>query len=108
VLTFTDLSNAEPFPIDDLEFAIPYSKATSALRALSGHFNKTGKYPQFFPMHMRCSKRGSHWLSANHEQDVCWLEFWQYPSNPEFYATLHQVLKPYGYRPHWGKLSAAD
>ncbi len=108
VLAFTDLSAGEPFPIDDLEFAVPYSAALPALRALVDYFERTRDFPRFFPVHIRCSKRGSHWLSPNYGQDVCWLEFWHFPPTPRLYAAIEQLLRPFAYRVHFGKLTPAS
>ena len=104
VLAFTDLSQGEPFPIDDLEFAVPYASAVEALRALDAHFRGGGRMPVFFPIHLRCSRGGEQWLSANHGQDVCWLELWHYPARPAFYAEIESVLARFAPRFHLGKI----
>lgn len=104
ILAFTDLSQGEPFPIDDLELAVPYPDAHDALRALAAHFRGGGRMPVFFPIHLRCSRAGEQWLGANHGQDVCWLEFWHYPPQPALYAEIARVLAPFGPRYHLGKL----
>ncbi|GEM_PF-559038 len=107
VLNFTELTGGEPFPIDDLEFAVPFERAKLVLQKLTEHFHRTKRYPCFFPVHLRCSKAGQAWLSPNYLQDVCWFEFWQYPADAEFYAMLHEFFAPYEYRPHWGKVCPA-
>jgi nucleoside-diphosphate-sugar epimerase/FAD/FMN-containing dehydrogenase len=106
VLNFVELIDCDPFPIDDLEFAVPFASAPAVLRSLAEHFSKPGKYRRFFPIHIRCSKGGKQWLSANYARDVCWFEFWQYPPDPAFYRQLHEIFKPFEYRIHWGKLAA--
>lgn len=104
LLAFTDLSQGEPFPIDDLEFAVPYDVTVEALAALAAHFRGGGKMPVFFPIHLRCSSAGTQWLSANHGQAVCWLELWHYPAAPRFYAEVAEVLARFTPRFHFGKI----
>jgi nucleoside-diphosphate-sugar epimerase/FAD/FMN-containing dehydrogenase len=108
ILAFTDLDGGEPFPIDDLEFGIPYSRATEALRTLSDYFPRTGRCPCFFPVHIRCSREGDAWLGPNYQRDTCWIEFWSYPPDPALYRDLHALFASFEYRPHWGKLTPAD
>ena len=103
VLAFSDLSQGEPFPIDDLEFAVPFPRAPEALRALAAWFAGPGRPPRFFPVHLRASAAGAHWLAANHGQEVCWLEFWDYPGDPRWHAGLAEVLAPWAPRYHLGK-----
>lgn len=104
LLAFTDLSQGEPFPIDDLEFAIPYGVTVEALSALEAHFRRGGKMPVVFPLHLRCSAVGSQWLGANYGQAVSWLELWHYPAAPDFYAEIVKVLGPFTPRYHFGKI----
>lgn len=108
VLAFSDLSQGEPFPIDDLEFAVPFARAPEALRALAAWFAGPGRPPRFFPVHLRASAAGEHWLAANHGQDVCWLEFWDYPGDPRWQAGLAAVLAPWAPRYHLGKTLPPD
>ena len=75
-----------------------------ALRALDAHFRAGRQMPIFFPIHLRCSRAGGQWLSANYEQDVCWLELWHYPARPRFYAEIEAVLGRFGPRYHLGKI----
>jgi len=106
-LTYGDLSAVEPFPIDDMELAVPYSQAARALRELSDLFERERNFPRFFPVHLRCSKGGDHWLSPNYRRDVCWFEFWQYPSNRALNAELARFFDRFDSRLHWGKVGSA-
>jgi nucleoside-diphosphate-sugar epimerase len=105
-LTFGDLSAVEPFPIDDMEFAVPYDRAVGALQELSDLFERERNFPRFFPVHLRCSKAEEHWLSPNYRRDVCWFEFWQYPSNAALNAELARFFDRFDSRLHWGKLGS--
>lgn len=104
ILAFTDLSQGEPFPIDDLEFAVPYGTTVEALISLNLHFRSGGLMPVFFPIHLRCSAAGTQWLGGNCGQAVCWLELWHYPAAPRFYAEVAEVLAPFAPRYHFGKV----
>lgn len=108
VLAFTDLEMGEPFPIDDLEFALPYERAVEVLEWLSGRFASGRRPPTFFPIHVRCSRGGEQWLGPNRGRDTFWLEFWSHPPDPGLYRDLHAWLSPFEYRPHWGKISVLD
>jgi len=104
VLAFSDLSQGEPFPIDDLEFAVPLARAEEALRALADWFAGPGRPPRFFPVHLRASAAGEQWLAANHGQDVAWIECWDYPGDPAWQQGLAAVLAPFAPRYHLGKV----
>lgn len=107
-LTFGDLSAVEPFPIDDMEFAVPYARAIQALQELSEQFERERNFPRFFPVHLRCSKAGEHWLAPNYHRDLCWFEFWHYPPKPELYTFLTDFFARFDSRMHWGKLGWQD
>jgi hypothetical protein len=107
-LTFGDLSAVEPFPIDDMEFAVPYAQARCALQELAELFERERNFPRFFPVHLRCSKAGEHWLAPNYHRAVCWFEFWQYPPNPRLDRVLAQFFDRFDSRLHWGKLGSQD
>jgi L-gulonolactone oxidase len=107
VLSFTDLDDIDPYPIQDMEIAIPYQQAGTAIHALRDHFATTQSYP-LLPIHIRCSAQSHLWLSPSYKQDVCWIEFWQYPPSDHFFKQIHDVLAPFQYRFHWGKQSQAS
>ena len=108
VLAFTDAvtSGRSPMILQDMELAIPYDRAPAVIELLRAHFRRTGRYP-LMPMHIRCSAGSSSWLSPAYKRDVCWFEFWEQPGEG-FLTEIHELLKPLGYRFHWGKQARAD
>jgi FAD/FMN-containing dehydrogenase len=109
VLAMSDVgtSGRSPMMLQDMEIAIPYEQAHTAISAVRKHFVTTQKYP-LMPIHIRCSSRSDLWLSPAHKRDVCWLEFYQYPSSDTLFQRVHEVLQPFRYRFHWGKETRAD
>jgi L-gulonolactone oxidase len=107
VLSFTDLTDIDPYPVQDMEIAIPYQQTSTVLGLLRQHFLTTQCYP-LLPIHIRCSAASSLWLSPSYKRDVCWLEFWQYPPNDDFFRDMHALLQPLHYRFHWGKQTQAS
>lgn len=89
-------------PVGDMEIAIPYALAQEALNCLRNHFHKTRRYPSMH-IHIRCTAADQFWLSPAHQQAVCWLEFWEYPHTGKFFREMVELLKPFHFRPHWGK-----
>jgi nucleoside-diphosphate-sugar epimerase/FAD/FMN-containing dehydrogenase len=109
VLAMSDVgsSGRSPMMLQDMEIAIPYEHAQTAISVLRKHFLTTRTSP-LIPIHIRCSARSKLWLSPAYERDVCWLEFWQYPSSDTLFNRVHELLEPFGYRFHWGKEARAD
>jgi L-gulono-1,4-lactone dehydrogenase len=96
-----------PGAIQDMEFAVPYAQAATAIAALRDHFGASGHYP-LLPVHIRCSPASELWMSPAHNRSVCWLELWIFPPSEPFARELHEVLRPFEYRFHWGKTTRAD
>jgi FAD/FMN-containing dehydrogenase len=94
-------------PVSDMEIAIPYSQATTALATIRNHFRTAQKYPSMH-IHIRCSAADALWLSPAHGQAICWLEFWEYPRTGEFFREMVELLKPFNFRCHWGKQIPID
>lgn len=109
ILAFGDSgeSGRSPGIIGDMEVAIPYEHASRAISLLRTHFQTMKKYP-LIPVHIRCSPRSDLWMSPAYHRDVCWLEFCSYPATDNLFRQIHDLLKPFGYRFHWGKETAAD
>jgi L-gulonolactone oxidase len=109
VLAFSDLGTVErsPLLVQDMEIAVAHHHARAAIGALRSHFMRTRQYP-LLPIHIRCSPRSALWLSPAYQRDVCWLEFWQYPRSNDAFRQIHELLKPFQYRCHWGKECHAD
>ncbi|HEY2016968.1 MAG TPA: D-arabinono-1,4-lactone oxidase, partial [Bryobacteraceae bacterium] len=109
VLAFGDRGPAERSPgiVGDMEIAIPYEQARQALTLLRDHFRKTQRYP-LLPVHIRCSPQSDLWLSPAYKRKVCWLEFSSYPRTEPLFKEIHELMKPFRYRFHWGKETAAN
>lgn len=112
VLAFGDGGTLGRSPLEMLiqgvEIAVPYDRAREAIAVIRNHFLQARNY-SLLPIHIRCSPGSKLWLSPAYERDVCWLEFWLYP-HPESLSMqqVHDLLKPFGYRFHWGKQTRAD
>jgi nucleoside-diphosphate-sugar epimerase/FAD/FMN-containing dehydrogenase len=102
-----DMSTRSPMAIQDMEIAVPYDCAQEALAALRDHFSRRRQYP-LLPVHIRCSPRSPLWLSPAHGREVCWIEVWQYPPSDSLFDEIHELMKPFRYRFHWGKETRAD
>lgn len=89
-------------PVGDMEIAIPYEQVPTALLCLRQHFQRTGRYPTMH-IHLRCMAADDFWLSPAYGQTICWLEFWEYPCNGQFFQEMVELLKPFPGRGHWGK-----
>jgi L-gulonolactone oxidase len=109
VFAMTDVGTAgrSPTLLQDMEVAVPYDQAPAALGVLRQHFLATQEFP-LMPIHVRCTTRSDFWLSPAHGQDVCFLEFWQYPAAEDYFTRIHELLAPFRYRFHWGKATRAD
>jgi len=92
--------------IQDMEIAIAYDQAAEALSLLRDRFLTTHEQP-LLPIHIRCSASSDLWLSPTYKRDVCWLEFWQQPSE-RLFEEAHALLSAFHYRFHWGKAARAD
>jgi L-gulono-1,4-lactone dehydrogenase len=107
VLAFLDAGSRDRSPIPDMEIAIPYGQAGAALELLREHFRGTKRFP-LMPVHIRCSPHSQQWLSPAYQREVCWLEFWQFPPSDRMFERIHELLRHFGYRFHWGKEAKAD
>ncbi|MCC6587046.1 MAG: NAD-dependent epimerase/dehydratase family protein [Bryobacterales bacterium] len=108
VLAFSEPSSSPRMPgiIGDMEVGIRYEDAAKALTLLRDHFQRTRRYP-LFAVHVRCSAESHQWLSPAYGRKVCWLEFCSYPRDDPFFTEMHELLKPFHYRFHWGKATVA-
>ncbi|MEO1385930.1 MAG: D-arabinono-1,4-lactone oxidase [Cyanobacteria bacterium J06634_6] len=89
-------------PVADMEVAIPYEQAITALRALRNYFQRTRRFPSMH-VHIRTQAAEPFWLSPTRGQDICWLEFWEYPRTGKFFEEMMTVLRPFDPVGHWGK-----
>ncbi|HYI95004.1 MAG TPA: NAD-dependent epimerase/dehydratase family protein [Bryobacteraceae bacterium] len=93
-----------PMIIGDMEVAIPYDQASTALSVLRDHFQRTRRFP-LIPVHIRASARSAQWLSPAYEREVCWIELCSYPRNSSLFEEVQALLAPFNFRFHWGKFA---
>ncbi|MEL6260393.1 MAG: FAD-binding protein [Cyanobacteria bacterium J06626_6] len=89
-------------PVADMEVAVPYKKAVTALATLRDYFGRSQRFPCMH-IHIRTQAAEPFWLSPTRGQPICWLEFWEYPRTGKFFADMLRLLRPFDPVGHWGK-----
>lgn len=87
------------------EFLLPLDQASAALSAVRGLADKLT--PLLFISEIRTIAADEFWLSPFFKQQSVALHFTWKPMQPEVEAVLpelEEALRPFGSRPHWGKL----
>jgi alditol oxidase len=87
------------------EFILPLQHAPAALEAVRSLADRIA--PLLFISEIRTGAADQFWLSPFYRQQSVALHFTWKPLQPEVEAVLPQledVLRPFGARPHWGKL----
>ncbi len=87
------------------EFLLPLDQAPAALQAVRGLSEKLA--PLLFISEIRTIAADEFWLSPFYKQQSVALHFTWKPLQPEVEAVLpelEEALRPFGARPHWGKL----
>ena len=87
------------------EFILPLEHAPAAIEAVRGLAHKLA--PLLFVSEIRTGAADEYWLSPFYRQQSVALHFTWKPLQPEVEAVLpelEEVLRPFGTRPHWGKL----
>jgi xylitol oxidase len=87
------------------EFILPLAHAPAALQAVRGLADKLA--PLLFVSEIRTGAADEFWLSPFYRQQSVALHFTWKPLQPEVEALLPELedlLRPFGARPHWGKL----
>jgi xylitol oxidase len=87
------------------EFILPLEQAPAALQAVRGLAEKLA--PLLFVSEIRTGAADEFWLSPFYRQQSVALHFTWKPLQPEVEALLPELeerLRPFGARPHWGKL----
>lgn len=91
------------------EFILPMEHAPGALQAVRALADKLA--PLLFVSEIRTGAADEFWLSPFFRQQSVALHFTWKPLQPEveaFLPVLEDALRPFGARPHWGKLFTAD
>ena len=87
------------------EFILPLAHAPAALQAVRNLADRLA--PLLFVSEVRTGAADEFWLSPFHRQQSVALHFTWKPLQPEveaFLPELEEALRPFGARPHWGKL----
>lgn len=87
------------------EFILPLEHAPAALQAVRSLADKLA--PLLFVSEIRTGAADEFWLSPFYRQQSVALHFTWKPLQPEVEALLPELedlLRPFGARPHWGKL----
>lgn len=87
------------------EFILPLEHAPAAIQAVRGLADKLA--PLLFVSEIRTIAADEFWLSPFYRQQSVALHFTWKPLQPEVEALLpelEELLRPFGSRPHWGKL----
>ena len=90
------------------EFILPLEHAPAAIEAVRGLADKLA--PLLFVSEIRTGAADEFWLSPFYRQQSVALHFTWRPMQPEVEAVLPELeglLRPFGARPHWGKLFSA-
>lgn len=87
------------------EFILPLEHAPAAIEAVRGLADKLA--PLLFVSEIRTGAADGFWLSPFYRQQSVALHFTWRPLQPDVEAVLPELedlLRPFGARPHWGKL----
>lgn len=87
------------------EFILPLENAAAAIQAVRGLADKLA--PLLFVSEIRTIAADEFWLSPFYRQRSVALHFTWKPLQPQveaFLPELEELLRPFGSRPHWGKL----
>ena len=87
------------------EFILPLEHAPAALQAVRSLAGQLA--PLLFVSEIRTGAADEFWLSPFYRQQSVALHFTWKPLQPEveaFLPVLEEALRPFGARPHWGKL----
>lgn len=87
------------------EYFVPRNQAVNAMMAVRTLADKIG--PHLFISEIRTIAADDFWMSPCHQQDSVAIHFTLKQEIPEVMALLPQIeqkLKPFGAKPHWGKL----
>lgn len=91
------------------EFILPLKHAPAALQAVRSLAHKLA--PLLFISEIRTGAADEFWLSPFYRQQSVALHFTWKPLQPEvatLLPELEDLLRPFGARPHWGKLFSPD
>ncbi|MAQ17273.1 MAG: hypothetical protein CMN30_21065 [Sandaracinus sp.] len=102
------------WPTQFTELWVPLERCGDVMNALHAHYAGDGTAAGAFAAtgafscEVYGAKKSDAWLSPAYGTDVVRIDVFRYgqdaPTDPRgFYDPFWQVLKPFGFRPHWGK-----
>ncbi|HTJ80703.1 MAG TPA: D-arabinono-1,4-lactone oxidase, partial [Polyangiaceae bacterium] len=96
------------------ELWVPVSKAADVMKALRDYYAGGGDkkvaydHTGAFSCEIYAAKKSPYWLSASYGGDMLRIDVFWFGKNAgdpadSFYPPFWDLLKPFGFRPHWGK-----
>jgi len=95
-------------PVVFTELWIPLEKAAAVMTALKNHYSKNGlTATSTFSCEVYATKASDFWMSPAYGTDVVRIDVFVFGKNPgepsTYYQQFWDLLKPFGFRAHWGK-----
>ncbi|KAJ7094135.1 D-arabinono-1,4-lactone oxidase-domain-containing protein [Mycena epipterygia] len=101
------------YPQHTTEWAIPFARAPTVLRALRAWMDAEAADPSglrpHFPFEIRFSAPDDVWLSPSYGRETCWIGIAQYKPYTlnvpyrRLFAKFEAIVAAHGGRPHWAK-----
>jgi hypothetical protein len=99
------------------ELWIPVEKTAEVMQALERFYDGGGdpetayQHTGAFSCELYAAKQSPFWMSPAYEKDMFRVDVFWFALNAEkpdaFYQQFWELLKPFGFRPHWGKIVPA-
>lgn len=93
----------------ETEYAIPFEKASEALKKLKEMIERKKLYINFV-VEVRFVKADDTWLSPAYKRDACYIGAYQYGNRywKKYMFGFEELMYSYGGRPHWPKEFTPD
>lgn len=101
-------------PTDFTELWLPLERAGEIMRALRGQYDRAGyDATGAFICEVYAARATRAWLHPGYERDSVRIDLFWFRRNPgdparTYFEQFWRLLKPFGYRLHWGKILPAD
>jgi FAD/FMN-containing dehydrogenase len=113
ILPMDDNLDVQLWPASFAELWFPMDAAADVLNALRDIHRGTDLAERYrlsraFPVEIYAGARSSFWLSPGYERESLrvnpvWLDQWMGDPVGDLYQSYFDALRPFGFRPHWGK-----